>query len=125
MSSCLSSFFFLIWQVPYPGNLTDAWDNVHVLNPELFSEAKLLAGTKKKVPLSGLNGVLIAMHLCSLPVSMVGFRFSTDIFAPSHYYGTWPNTKEAVLSHELDHQKIFFDRLIAMGFLKDLMTGEA
>ena len=82
---CTSFRLKIFFQVPKPETLKTIWPHLDVMNPELFTEAKTLANMSG-TPTSGLCAIVMALHECSLPISIAGFGYSNNPKEPMHYH---------------------------------------
>ncbi|GAA6096893.1 lactosylceramide alpha-2,3-sialyltransferase isoform X1 [Tachysurus ichikawai] len=122
------------WQ-KVPGSIPVDPSKFRILNPEIIRETalKLLQypnpkprrwGWDQNVPTLGVSAVNLATYLCD-EVSLAGFGYNlSQKEMPLHYYDKLPMTamlKQAM--HNVDHETVFLQRLVATGSILDLTGG--
>jgi hypothetical protein len=94
------------------------------MSPELLTETQAVANLLGK-PTSGICAIVLALHECSLPVSIAGFSYSSNPLGPMHYYN-WMLTWDMLnpfnsATHDVSVERKFIEKLIRFGLVKDLM----
>ncbi|XP_053486699.1 lactosylceramide alpha-2,3-sialyltransferase isoform X2 [Ictalurus furcatus] len=122
------------WQ-KVPGSIPVEPSKFRILNPAIIREAALDLlhypkpkprhwGWDQNVPTLGLSAVNLATYLCD-EVSLAGFGYNLRQKTTSlHYYDNLPMTamlKQAM--HNVDHETVFLQRLVAAGGILDLTGG--
>ncbi|KAK3564402.1 hypothetical protein QTP86_017291 [Hemibagrus guttatus] len=122
------------WQ-KVPSSIPVDPSRFRILNPEIIRETafKLLQypnpkprqwGWDQNIPTLGVSAVNLATYLCD-EVSLAGFGYNlSQKEIPLHYYDSLPMT--AMLKqpmHNVDHETVFLQRLIAAGSILDLTGG--
>ncbi|KAG7329092.1 hypothetical protein KOW79_007266 [Hemibagrus wyckioides] len=122
------------WQ-KVPNSIPVDPSRFRILNPEIIRETafKLLQypnpklrrwGWDQNIPTLGVSAVNLATYLCD-EVSLAGFGYNlSQKEMPLHYYDNLPMTtmlKQAM--HNVDHETVFLQRLIAAGSILDLTGG--
>lgn len=121
------------WQ-KVPGSIPVDPSKFRILNPAIIREAALdllhypkpkarLWGWDQNVPTLGVSAVNLATYLCD-EVSLAGFGYNLRQKTSLHYYDNLPVTvmlKQAM--HNVDHETVFLQRLVAAGGILDLTGG--